>query len=273
MSRYFLEVSYDGTPWNGWQRQTNAPSVQGCLEDCLNKMLRPSTPIELMGSGRTDTGVHCLRQYAHFDGQIGMDLTDFTHKLNAFLPASISVRRIAEVAPEAHARFSATSRSYYYLLSTRKWPLLAGRVHWLPIAPDWEKMQEAAGLFLAHTDYEAFSKTRTSVRTFQCQIRTARLVTGAELAGNQKGILLPPPLPHLSDGLVVFHVEANRFLKGMVRIMTGALLRIGYGKMTLTELTDMLHKKRPAAEKFLAPAHGLYLADVAYPPEVWGRGR
>ncbi|GAA4833934.1 tRNA pseudouridine synthase A [Algivirga pacifica] len=246
--RYFAEVAYHGKAYHGWQVQPNAITVQEVINDVFSKLLR--TPIQVTGSGRTDSGVHCFQQYAHFDYEGTLDSKQFLHKANAFLPKDILIRNLYAVTAEAHARFDAISRAYVYKITLRKDPFAQGLEHFLPWTPDLKTLNETSALLLNHIDYTAFSKLHSEVYTHNCDIMGAYW--------EQKGDKL------------FFHVKANRFLRGMVRIMTGNLLQVGLGKMTQEQFIQTLETgNRKAAARYLVPGHGLYLNEVIYPEEIF----
>ncbi|MGB0525431.1 MAG: tRNA pseudouridine(38-40) synthase TruA [Flammeovirgaceae bacterium] len=246
--RFFLEIQYDGANYHGWQKQPNAITVQEVLAERLSRLLR--TPTEVIASGRTDTGVHCSQQYAHFDTDNLTILPHLQYKLNSILPHDIGIRNIHRMKADAHARFSATRRSYVYRIHTHKDPFLRAYSYRFYKPLDLEKMNEAAAFLKGFKDFEAFSKTKTEVKTFLCDIFHAEWVA-------------------LEDGKKEFHITANRFLRGMVRLITGALLDIGTGKLDLAGLEELIRTKRKDKFRNVAPAHGLYLCKVAYPPELF----
>ncbi|MEH0158282.1 tRNA pseudouridine(38-40) synthase TruA [Limibacter armeniacum] len=246
--RYFIEVAYHGALYHGWQVQPNAETVQEKLNFVLSKLLRAE--IEITGSGRTDTGVHCSQQFAHFDYDDEIVEKDLLHKANSFLPPDISLKSIRRVTDEAHARFDAVSRSYEYKITLHKNPFLQGLAYTLRWTPDLKLLNQAASVLPEYTDFEAFSKIHSDVHTHNCDIMEAYWV--------QNG-----------DDLT-FHIKANRFLRGMVRIITGNLLQVGLGKLSIEEMRDIIEKKdRKRAARFLVPGHGLYLNQVTYPESIW----
>ena len=243
MKRYFFEVAYLGTNYHGWQIQPNAITVQEVINTCLSTMLK--TEINIAGSGRTDTGVHCKQQYFHADLAAGIDPDDLMYKLNAMLPFDISISSIKAVADEAHTRFDAISRSYEYHINTKKDPFSKERSYYYPKSLDIENMNQAAALLCGDAqDYEAFSKVKTSVNTFICTISKAYW--------EQQGDKL------------VFNITANRFLRGMVRAIVGTLLDVGLGKKSVEDIKGIIKSKDRHQAGRAVPAHGLYLAKVVY---------
>ncbi len=258
MQRYFMYFSYDGTSYHGWQVQPGAVTVQQVLQEALSTILRH--PVELVGAGRTDAGVHAARMVAHFDlpdapeGGAGTPeaLAAMAARLNRFLPHDIAVERICPVVPEAHARFSALSRTYQYFMSRRKSPFSRAYCYYYAAPLDVEAMNHAAGMLLGYRDFTSFSKLHTDVKTNNCHVRRA-FWQGEE------------------PGKLVFTIEADRFLRNMVRAVVGTLLDVGRGKMPPGAITRILDEKDRRAAGNSAPACGLFLMDVAYPDDVFPR--
>lgn len=243
--RFFLEISYLGTAYSGWQRQPDAPSIQGEIERYLSQLLDRET--EIVGAGRTDAGVHCLQTFAHFDAPDDMP-DQLAYRLNKMLPGDIAIHRVIQVADDAHARYDATTRSYAYRVHFTKDPFLADRSYYFPFdGPDLDLMNEAAQLLLSFKDFLPLSKHNPDNQTTQCEIYRA---TWETLAG--------------SNGLV-FHISANRFLWNMVRRTVGVLLAIGQGKVSLEEFQAGMQSGESQWTNLTAPPEGLYLAKVEYP--------
>ncbi|MBR6272620.1 MAG: tRNA pseudouridine(38-40) synthase TruA [Bacteroidales bacterium] len=243
MKRYFIHLAYNGTNYCGWQIQPQSPSVQGELERCLG--LKLGCAVGITGCGRTDTGVHARNYYAHFDydGVIG-DPDELTYRLNLFLPSDIVIYRIWEVDPEAHARFDAVSRTYHYYITQQKNPFHLGDAYYLYGTLDVAKMQIAANELLNHSDFTSFSKLHTQVKTNNCKVMEAVWFE--------------------QDGLLVFRIKADRFLRNMVRAIVGTLLEVGKGKMSLEAFRDIIERKDRCAAGESVPAHGLFLEAVDY---------
>ena len=243
MKRYFIHLAYNGTNYCGWQIQPQSPSVQGELERCLG--LKLGCAVGITGCGRTDTGVHARNYYAHFDydGVIG-DPDELTYRLNLFLPSDIVIYRIWEVDPEAHARFDAVSRTYHYYIAQQKNPFHLGDAYYLYGNLDVNKMQTAANELLNHSDFTSFSKLHTQVKTNNCKVMEAVWFE--------------------QDGLLVFRIKADRFLRNMVRAIVGTLLEVGKGKMSLEAFRDIIERKDRCAAGESVPAHGLFLEAVDY---------
>jgi tRNA pseudouridine38-40 synthase len=245
--RYFFEISYNGTHYHGWQNQKNSVGVQQVVEEALSKLLREE--ISIVGSGRTDTGVHCVQQFFHADIEKEFNAKDLVHRLNAFLPKDIAIRNIFPVRHEAHARYDAYERSYQYKITRVKDPLLVGYAYYFFRELDVPTMERASALLLGEHDFECFSKVKTDVNHFICNIK--------EASWNQKGDVL------------VFTVTANRFLRGMVRAIVGTLLDVGNGKLTIRQFQEILKSKDRKKAGMNAPPEGLYLTQVKYHKSVF----
>ncbi len=245
--RYFFEISYDGTNYNGWQNQANAIGVQQVVEETLSKLLREK--IVIVGSGRTDTGVHCVQQFFHADIEKEINSKELLPRLNSFLPKDIAIRSNAEVKPNAHARYDARERSYEYHITTKKNPLLVGRAYYFFKECDMSLMNEAAALLIGKHDFTSFSKVKTDVNHFECTIKKARWV--------KKG------------DLIIFTITANRFLRGMVRAVVGTLLDVGTKKNSIKEFQSIIKSKDRKKAGMNVPAEGLYLIQVKYPKGIF----
>ena len=246
--RYFIRFSYFGKPYHGWQRQPNAITVQQVLDEALSTLLKHH--VETLGAGRTDTGVHAREMYAHFDCDIDFDADTLVFRLNALLPKAIAVRRIFQVADDAHARFDAIARTYEYWVTQQKNPFLTDAVHYVAHPLDVTGMNDAAKLLLKHDEFECFSKSNTDVKTYRCNISEAYWEE--------------------QRGLLVFTITADRFLRNMVRAIVGTLLEIGRGKWTHETLQTILADKDRSKAGPSVPAKGLYLTSVRYPEKITG---
>lgn len=245
--RYFLELSYKGTPFRGWQYQENAFTVQECLENAMSTYLR--RPVSILGSGRTDAGVHASMQVCHFDLE-GVELgQNFLNGLNAILPKEVAVHSVRRVREDAHARFDAVRRSYVYRIIFRKNPFLDQLAWHCYHNPDVEKMNLAAQALLRHEDFECFSKVHTDVTHFRCDIMSARW--------EQK------------DGELLFHITANRFLRGMVRTIVGTLIEVGRGFRQPEDMDELILSRKRANAGKAAPAKGLFLSQIDYRKEIY----
>jgi tRNA pseudouridine38-40 synthase len=244
--RYFLQCSYKGTNYHGWQIQPNAISVQQVLEDALSKILREK--IAIMGAGRTDTGVHASFFILHFDVENEIpEKLDLAYKLNSFLPSDIAVQKVWKVDAEVHARFSALSRTYHYFISTEKNPFNTELSYKYVKPLDVDKMNEAAHTLFAYEDFTSFSRMHTDVKTNNCKIFQAEWT--------------------VSENQLVFIIKADRFLRNMVRAIVGTLLEVGRGKLSVDRFIKIIESKDRGAAGASAPAQGLFLVDIEYPQE------
>jgi len=244
MPRYFAHLSYKGTQFHGWQMQPNADTVQERLNRALEIICRQ--PIETVGCGRTDTGVHATQFYAHFD--LNEELQDPSHvtlQLNAILPAAIRIFELIKVDPTAHARFDATRRSYSYYILQEPDAFLNEFAWYYTLRPDIDKMNKAAALCLEREDFSCFSKSGGQQLTYNCIVQECRWI--------QEGKWLR------------LTVTANRFLRGMVRAMTGTLLEVGLGKLDEQGFSDILNSGDRKQAGQAVPSKGLFLEEVSYP--------
>ena len=242
MGRYFIHLAYNGAAYNGWQTQPGLPTVQLTLEEALSTLLRQK--IAVVGCGRTDTGVHASDFYAHFDAE-PFDCKHLVFKLNNYLPPDIAIFDIYPVADNAHARFDAVARTYQYHVSDRRLPFHQGQYCRIYYRPDMEKMNEAAQVLMEYEDFTSFAKLHTQVKTNICHLTEAHWdAVGEEL---------------------VFTIRSNRFLRNMVRSVTGTLLDVGRGKLTISGLRDIIEQKNRCAAGVSMPACGLFLTKVEYP--------
>ena len=244
--RYFLTLSYRGTHYAGWQIQPNAPSVQATIEAALSTILRQQ--INLTGCGRTDAGVHARDYVAHFDAEGELPPT-FLNSLNSILPQDLAMHAIRPVSPEAHARFDAFERNYTYYVALRKDPFTTETAWHYPMYQrlDFEKMQKMAALLPRYSAFLPFCKTDSGVDHYQCQLKAAYW----------------EQVPEAHQWR--FHISANRFLRGMVRLIVGASIQIGRGQLELSELEAALEQQTPLKKSLSVPPHGLFLTDVKYP--------
>jgi tRNA pseudouridine38-40 synthase len=245
--RYFFEIAYNGKNYNGWQSQNNGTGVQTVVEKVLSQLLREK--INIVASGRTDTGVHCEQQFFHTDVEKSLDAEKFLQRINSFLPQDISIQSIEKVKPEASARYDAIERTYRYQITRTKNPFLEGRA-WHYFKPlNVQTMNEAAALLRGEHDFECFSKVKTDVNHFLCEIRLAEW--------------------HEKGDMLIFTISANRFLRGMVRAIVGTLLDIGAGKTTMKEFQEIIRSKDRKKAGANVPAYGLYLMKVKYRSTVF----
>src|SRR5688572_30214107 len=220
MPRYFLEVAYKGSQYSGFQSQKNANSIQTEVEKAFSTLHRQE--ILMTGSSRTDTGVHALQNFFHFDFE-GTINPQFIYKLNAILPPDIVVKDLIPVGGDAHCRFDATSREYKYFIYRQKDPFLREQAYYFPYKLNIDKLQQAAALIKQYQDFTSFSKRNTQVKTFFCQIQDSEWVW--------------------ENGCLVYHVEASRFLRGMVRALTATMLKVGREIIDLNEFIRIIEAK------------------------------
>lgn len=243
MVRYFIELQYDGTAYFGWQRQPDATTVQGVIEDKLSMLLR--VPTEIVGAGRTDTGVNASFYTAHFDSDKEIDCAQLRYKLNKVLPTDIAIMRIYEVEPTLHARFDAVEREYTYFLTPHKSPFRRYSAWHFTADIDVSKMNEAAKKLLEYEDFTSFAKLNSNNKTNICHISHAEWVVER-------------------DGTLRFTIRANRFLRNMVRAIVGTLVDVGRGKYSVEEFEDIILSKDLSRCSAGAPACGLFLSGVKY---------
>lgn len=241
-----MELAYNGRAYHGWQYQPNAPTVQETLEKALFTILRKETPV--VGAGRTDTGVHASQYFVHFDTEGITDNTKFIYKLNSVLPEDIATYDAFEVKDDAHARFDARSRSYQYRLSLRKDPFVVETAHYLKNEIDVERMNQAAEILKDYKDFKCFSRSKTDVKTYNCQITNA--------------------VWKQEKDLLVFHITADRFLRNMVRAIVGTLLEIGLAKMEVEQMHEIIKSRDRRNAGTSVPAKGLFLTGIEYPRTI-----
>jgi tRNA pseudouridine38-40 synthase len=245
IQRYFLELAYNGTAYHGWQIQQNALSVQELINKALSTICRQE--IETLGCGRTDTGVHARQLFAHADLPLDIDVLNprFLLSINAMLPYDIVIKRFIKVAPDNHARFDASLRSYEYHIHFTKDPFLHNLSWLLRYKPDLDLMNSAAVLMMEYSDFSCFSKSNTQTFTNNC------VISRAEWISTDKGI--------------VFHISADRFLRNMVRAIVGTLVRIGKKEMKVEDIRGIIESKDRSNAGESVPACGLFLTEVKYP--------
>ena len=240
MPRYFIEVSYKGTNYSGFQVQDNANSVQAEIEKALEIFYKEK--FELTGSSRTDAGVHALQNFFHVDTELTVN--DDAYNLNAILPWDIVIKRIFKVADNAHCRFDATGREYHYHIYRQKNPFLQDVAFYIPYSIDLELMQLAAKEIMKHTDFTSFSKRNTQVKSFQCNIYQSEWVQDVDC--------------------FIYKVKANRFLRGMVKGLVGTMLLVGKKKITIEEFKSIIEAKDCTKADFSVPSKGLFLHNVSF---------
>jgi tRNA pseudouridine38-40 synthase len=240
--RYFIELSYNGKNYHGWQMQPDAISIQEKLNEALSKVWQET--IEVVGAGRTDTGVHAKQMFAHFDVQSQVK-EEIVYKLNSILPNDIVVSKLVEVEPEKHARFDAVSRSYEYKIWLGRNPFLldfSWQIHSQYL--DVDAMNQAAKILLKYKDFQSFSKVKTDVHTYNCDIFDAHWkVDKADLT---------------------FYISANRFLRNMVRAIVGTMVDVGLGKISVLDFEEIIKSKNRSNAGLSVPARGLFLTEIKY---------
>ncbi|WP_369048978.1 tRNA pseudouridine(38-40) synthase TruA [Tenacibaculum sp. UWU-22] len=240
--RYFIELSYFGKNYHGWQIQPDANSVQAEINKALSIVLQ--TAVNVVGAGRTDTGVHASQMFAHFDVEKKIQ-ENFIYKCNSVLPNDIVVNAFFLVKDDSHARFDAVSRSYEYKIWLGRNPFLletAWQIH--SLKPNVALMNKASDLLLQYSDFESFSKVKTDVYTFNCDVTNAQWV----LEGNE----------------LTFYITANRFLRNMVRAIVGTLLDVGFGKISVEDFRKIIESKNRSNAGLSVPAKGLFLSKITY---------
>lgn len=248
MKRYFIYLAYNGENYCGWQIQPNGMSVQETIEKALSILLR--VPTSIVGAGRTDTGVHARLMVAHFDYEKeDLDPTALTNKLNSLLPKDIAIYKIVEVREDAHARFDATSRLYRYYITTEKDPFLHQLKHRVYGTLDMETMNACTKVLFEYEDFTSFSKLHTDVKTNNCTIMQAYWKQ------------------HGSD--YIFTIQANRFLRNMVRSIVGTLLEAGRGKIGIEDMRRIIELKDRGAAGTSAPAQALFLEGIEYNSDIF----
>lgn len=244
MPRFFIEVSYKGTGYAGFQIQQNANTVQAEVEKALKTYFRKT--IDLTGSSRTDAGVHAMQNFFHFDADLLNDeiLLKAVYHINAILPFDIVVKSIKHMSDTAHCRFDAISRSYQYTIFQSKDPFLNDVGYYYPYNLNLEELQKAAALLFKYTDFETFAKKNNQAHTNICNIQQSIWLQQADC--------------------IIYNVTANRFLRGMVRGLVGTMLKVGRGIHTLEDFQKIIQNKNPAKADFSTPPQGLKLLSVNF---------
>lgn len=248
MNRYFIYLGYNGKPFCGWQVQPNGPTVQNCIEEALATLFRH--PVPVTGAGRTDAGVHARKMIAHFDTATPLEDCNFlAEKLNRLLPKEIAVYKIRPVTSNAHARFDAVSRTYNYYITSKKDPFNVDFSYKLHGELDFEAMNEACKVLYEYTDFTSFSKLHTDVKTNNCHVMYAEWTKEADVWK--------------------FTIQADRFLRNMVRAIVGTLLEVGRKKITIDGFREVIEAKDRGKAGTSVPGHALFLADIDYPDDLF----
>jgi len=249
-NRYFIKLSYNGTNYHGWQSQPGVTTLQDVLKNALDILLKEE--VSLTGAGRTDTGVHAKVFYAHFNSGHQPDFfseNDILFKLNCILPHDIAVDSILLVKEKAHARYDAISRTYQYIIERRKNPFTQDLAYHYSGKLDLENIRLATSKLFNHSDYTSFSKSNTQVNNNLCQIMDAKW--------------------YEQGSRWIFEITANRFLRGMVRAITGTLIETGKGKLTPEDFEKIIESKDRQKAGYAVPGYGLYLTDISYPGHIF----
>ena len=231
-----------GNNYCGWQIQPGQISVQETIEKCISNLTK--NKIRIVGAGRTDAGVHATSMYAHFDTTNTIEKKDFLTRINLYLPNDISILDIFPVKDKSHARFDAVSRTYKYFINQNKDPFKINQSYFCKYELDLKLMNRAAKILLKFDDFECFSKSKSDVKTFLCKINYAEL--------NEE------------KGLIILKINANRFLRNMVRSIVGTLIEVGRKRISLKNFEKIILEKNRSNAGFSAPAHGLFLTAVDY---------
>lgn len=241
--RYFVWISFDGTAYHGWQIQPNGMSVQERLQQSLSTLLRQ--PVEVIGAGRTDAGVHARQMAAHFDIDRDLDCQQLAYRLNRILPKDISCNGVQRVSDGVHARFSATRRTYRYYIHTRRDPFARHYSVLMNWSLDFQRMNEAAAFLLTVDDFKAFCKANADNKTTLCHVSKARWV-------------------QTSDSTYYFEIAANRFLRNMVRAVVGTLIDVGRRTISMDQFETIVKRGNRSDAGQSMPAHGLFLWQIEY---------
>ncbi len=245
--RYFIDISYDGTNYHGWQIQDNAITIQQVISNCISKILRKQ--IMIIGAGRTDAGVHAKNYIAHFDINKTINkISDIIYKLNNFLPYDISIHNLYRVQNTIHSRYSALQRTYEYNITTKKNPFIYNYSYYHKKIPDIKLMNKAAEQLYLFEDFTSFSKTGSNVNNNICKIKYAKW--------------------YERDNKITFKIIANRFLRNMVRAIVGTLLDVGYNKININDFVNIIRSKNRSNAGFSVPAKGLFLIKIDYPENI-----
>jgi tRNA pseudouridine38-40 synthase len=248
MARYFIEVSYYGERYSGFQVQANANSIQAEIEKAFSIYFRH--PFLMTGSSRTDAGVHALQNFFHIDFD-PLIPDEAIYHINAILPSDIVVHSIRPVSPTAHCRYDALSRDYKYYIYNKKDPFLFNRAHYFPYTLEFSKLEASAAYIGCQTDFSSFSKRNSQVTNFTCSIYHSQWL--------------------IQDKCLVYHIRANRFLRGMVRGLVATMLLVGRNKLSMAEFESIIQDQDPSRANFSVPGHGLFLVSVNYDMGIYSR--
>ena len=246
--RYFIELSYNGSEFHGWQSQPNAITVQQTIENSLQLILK-NKQLKIVGAGRTDTGVHALQMYAHFDFDKNFDVDNLIFKINSFLDKNIVINNIYRVHDEAHARFDAYLREYKYFLTFKKDVYNSDTKYYFKKKLDFNEISKAIVIIKKNTNFKSFCRSKTDVINYECTIINFEY--------------------EVKNSEVIFTISANRFLRNMVRSIIGTILAVGLHKISVDKLKDIIDKSDRIYAGPSVPAHGLFLTKVEYPKNIF----
>jgi len=246
--RYFIELSYNGSEYHGWQSQPNATTIQQTIENSLQLVLK-NKQLKIVGAGRTDTGVHALQMYAHFDFDQNFDANNLIFKLNSFLDKNIVINNITRVHNEAHARFDACLREYKYFLTSKKDVYNSDTKYYFTKKLDFDEIYKAIEIIKHNTNFKSFCKSKTDLTNYEC------IINNFEFKANKSE--------------VIFIISANRFLRNMVRAIIGTILDVGLYKISVDKLKEIIDKSDRIYAGPSVPAHGLFLTRVEYPENIF----
>jgi len=244
--RYFIELSYNGKDYHGWQNQPNAISVQEVVEKAMTTLLKEK--ISIVGAGRTDAGVHAIQMFAHFDIPEIKSLEKLIYNLNAFLPKDIAIHNIYKVNDDTHARFDAICRTYIYRISLVKNVFTFNDTYYFKQKLNVNIMNEATKILFEYKNFKCFSRSNTDVKTYNCDIMSAEW--------------------KIEDDEIIFTIKADRFLRNMVRAIVGTMIEIGTGKMKVAQLHNVIKSKDRSHAGASVPGHALYLSKIEYPKHI-----
>ena len=247
MKRYFVKLAYDGGAYHGWQKQNNARTIEEIITNVFQKYFRENN-INIVGCGRTDTGVHAKKYYFHFDYKQISDIQKAIYHINSLLPKDIVVFKIFEVKPKSHARYDARKRTYKYFISKNKCPFAFNHSWYINRNIDMGKMNKACSLLLKYKDFTSFSKIHTDVNNNICNISYVKW--------------------KIEDDLLTFEISSNRFLRNMVRAIVGTLVDVGLGKISFQDFEKIILAKNRALASSSTPALGLFLFNIEYDSKI-----
>ena len=249
-SRYFFEIAYNGSAHNGWQKQPNAPTIQEDIEKLLSKLYQEE--IQIMGCGRTDTGVHASQYFFHADINDSIEQEKLLYKLNRMSGDHLAFFNMIKVAHDAHTRFNATQRSYVYQLTTSKDPFSSSLYLGDSRKFDLSKLNQAALVLLEYKAFYPFCKSHSDVKTFNCNLTRSEWIQTNKTSYE-------------------YHISANRFLRGMVRLIVGMCFNYMNDLITIDEIKSALEKQERLPKDLSVPPTGLYLNEVKYPEEIFSK--